>query len=768
MLDSAGKRRLSLVMAALAFCASSAVAETPNPERNAYFGETHLHTSWSPDAWLFGNKLTGPADAYKYARGETIKHPLGYDIKIDTPLDFMGVTDHSEYIGISKMANTPGSFASKLPQVQGLIMTDPNSKEQQQRAFLTMVSLFSQPPIKELMKPEVTGPIWQENISIADAANEPGKFTAFCSYEWTSQTANRNLHRNIFFRDCAKVPVAPYTALDSWHPEELWKWMDAQRKAGNELLAISHNANLSDGWMYPTDVDSMGRPIDAAWAESRMRNERLVEITQMKGQSETHPLLSPNDEFANYAILSVLLGLPATEGRINKLIGSYGRQALKDGLALQDVRGYNPYKFGFGAAADSHNSAAPYRQDNFFGGHAMEDGTAETRLSGHNFAGIDVRYESPAGLTGVWAEENTRASIWDAMHRKETFGVSGPHIKVRFFGGWGYDRDTLASEDWVKRSYQTGVPMGGDLPPLKGKSPSFVLWAIKDPTSGNLDRIQVVKGWTQNGQSFEKIYDVAWAGDRKPGKWTGRIPAIQSTVDIDEATYTNTVGAVELKTVWTDPDFDPSLHAFYYARVLEIPTPRWSTIQARQLGIAPPDVVPPTVQERAWSSPIWYTPDAKARKAAPQGMTVAELNKRGGVALDQASLEKLLVGKAIWLRNNVTGEQFKALYTKEGQSILQHIGSENEVPSLTGNVALAGYRGETTPYQITNGKLVTTLSQASLEITVYKLGDKYYAARSNEFGYANYEFLAKPPVFLNPLGKGETAGGGEDPHPGGA
>ena len=261
---------------------------------------------------------------------------------------------------------------------------------------------------------------------------------------------------------------------------------------------------------------------------------------------------------------------------------------------------------------------------------------------------------------------------------------------------------------------------------------------------------------------------MAWAGDRKPGKWTGRIPAIQSTVDIDEATYTNTVGAVELKTVWTDPDFDPSLHAFYYARVLEIPTPRWSTIQARQLGIAPPDVVPPTVQERAWSSPIWYTPDGKARKAAPQGMTVAALTEQGGVALDQASLEKLLVGKAIWLRNNVTGEQFKALYTKEGQSIVQHIGSENEVPSLTGNVALAGYRGETTPYQITNGKLVTTLSQAPLEITVYKLGDKYYAARSNEFGYANYEFLARPPVFLNPLGKGETAGGGEDPHPGGA
>lgn len=757
-----------LTVLATSVASGLVVAEEKNPERNAYFGETHLHTTWSPDAWLFGNKLAGPADAYKYAKGETIKHPLGFDIKIDTPLDFMGVTDHSEYIGITKSANTPGSPVSKLPQTQGLIMSDPSDKGQQQRAFVTMVSLFAQPPIKALMTPEVTGPIWKENIDIADAANEPGKFTAFCSYEWTSQTNNRNLHRNIFFRDCAKVPVAPYTALDSWHPEDLWKWMDAQRKAGNELLAISHNANLSDGWMYPTDVDSLGRPIDAAWAESRVRNERLVEIKQIKGQSETHPLLSPNDEFANYEIMSVLLGLPGTEGRINKLVGSYTRQALKDGLALQDTRGYNPYKFGFGAAADSHNSAAPYRQDNFFGGHAMEDGTVETRMAGHNFAGIDVRYENPAGLTGVWAEENTRASIWDAMHRKETFGVSGPHIKVRFFGGWEYDKDILGSEDWVKRSYRDGIAMGGDLPPLKGRAPSFVLWAVKDPTSGNLDRIEVVKGWTKNGQSFEKIYDVAWAGDRKPGKWTGRIPAIQSTVDLDDATYTNTVGAVELKTVWTDPDFDPSLHAFYYARVLEIPTPRWTTIQAKQLGIAPPDVVPAVVQERAWSSPIWYTPDAKARKAAPKGLTVAELTKQGGVALDQASLEKLLVGKAVWLRNTVTGDYFKAVYTKDGESILQHIGSEAEIPSLAANPALSGYRGETTPYKITNGKLVTTLSQTPMEVTVYKLGDTYHAARSNEFGYANYELQKKPPQFLHPLGKGEAAGGGADPHPAGA
>jgi hypothetical protein len=422
---------------------------------------------------------------------------------------------------------------------------------------------------------------------------------------------------------------------------------------------------------------------------------------------------------------------------------------------MQDSKGYNPYKFGFGAAADSHNTAAPYRQSNFFGGHAEEDGTAQTRMAGHNFATIDVRYENPAGLTGVWAEENTRASLWDAMYRKETFGVSGPHIKVRFFGGWDYGQGLFANQDWVKRSYAAGVPMGSDLPPKKGAAaPTFVLWAVKDPTSGNLDRIEIIKGWTQNGQSFEKIYDAVWSGDRKPDKWTRRIPPIESTVDIDEATYTNTVGSAELKTVWTDPDFDPSQHAFYYARVLEIPTPRWTTIQAKQLGIAPPDVVPATVQERAWSSPIWYAPSDAARKAAPQGTTVAALTRKGAVALDEAKLKELLVGKAVWLRNDVTGGQFKMSFTTDGQAAVVHIGSQATLPSGFGNVAANGYQGVTTPYSIENGKLVTTLSQQPMEVAVYKMGDTYYAARSNEFGYANYEILPKAPQFLNPLGKG--------------
>jgi hypothetical protein len=736
--------------------AASAFAQEKNPDRNAYFGEEHIHTSWSVDAWLMGNRLTGPDDALKYAQGQTIKHPLGYDIKIDTPMDFMGVTDHSEYVGVTKEANTPGSALSKLPAAQPLILKDPNDQADITKTFNYLVNMLNGPPVKALMSPEVAGSIWKENVKIADENNHPGKFTAFCSYEYTSAPDNRNLHRNIFFRDCAHVPAMPYSALDSWHPEDLWKWMDAQRKAGNELLAISHNANVSDGWMYPVDLDSFGRPIDAAWAASRDRNERLVEIKQIKGQSETHPLLSPNDEFANYEIFSGLLGAPPTVGRVDRIQGSFGRQALKDGIAMQDTRGYNPYKFGMAAGSDSHNTGSPYRQDNFYGGHAQIDGTVERRMAGvMAFGTIDVRLENPGGLTGVWAEENTRESIWDAMYRKETFGTSGVHVKVRFFGGWGYNKNIFDAQDWVHQSYGSGVPMGADLPPMTGTgpgvAPTFVVWAVKDPTSANLDRIQIIKGWTKNGQSFEKIFDVAWSGDRKPDKWTGRVPAIKSTVDMQNATYTNDVGSTELKTVWTDPEFDASLHAFYYARVLEIPTPRWTFMQAVKAGIPPPDVVPLTGQERAWSSPIWYTPSADARKNAPAGMTVADLKAKGATALGDAQLKALIVGKAFWVRNNATGEQFSVAYTTEGNSNLWHVSSGSTLPSYVGNPIRNGYQGVTTPYKIEGGKVVTNISQAPYAVTIYKLGDTYYGARSNEFGYVNYEIIPSPQFVQNPL-----------------
>jgi hypothetical protein len=567
----------------------------------------------------------------------------------------------------------------------------------------------------------------------------------------------RNLHRNVFFRACDKVPPYPFSALDSKLPTELWSWMDAQRKAGNELLAISHNANVSDGWMYPVDVDdTTGRPIDAAWAAARDRNERLVEIKQGKGQSETHPLLSPNDEFAGYELYEAILGLPADVGRIDRITGSYGRQALKDGLTMQDLKGYNPYKFGMAGGSDSHNTGSPYRQDNFFGLHADADGSVERRFAGVLIGGtMDVRLENPGGLTGVWAEENTRASLWDAMYRKETFGVSGPRIKVRFFGGWGYGKEIANAGDWVKRSYAGGVAMGSDLPPMptggKGTAPSFVVWAVKDPASASLDRIQVVKGWTQKGQSFEKVFDAAWSGERKADKWSGRVQAIRSTVDLEKATYTNDLGSTELKAVWTDPEFDAGLHAFYYARVLEIPTPRWTLIQAVEAGLPPPDVVPLTGQERAWSSPIWYAPSADARKGAPAGMTVGELKQKGASVLNDAQLKAMIVGKAFWMRNNVTGEEFSQSFTEEGQTVVFRIGTGAVVPSGFGNVMRDGYQATTSSYEIEDGQLVIPVSQEPYAFTFYRLGSTTYAARSNEFGYANYEIIPAAQIASNPL-----------------
>ncbi len=746
-----------------------------NPERDAYFGETHVHTSWSLDAFAIGNTLTTPGDAYKYFKGEPIKHPLGYDVKIDTPLDWAGVTDHSEYAGVVQLAQEPSSPVSKIPQAAPLVLKAKTKEEMERVALYAINTLVSGPPVKALMVPEIAGSVWKRNVALADEANEPGKFTAFCSYEWTSMPNNMNLHRNIFFKECAKVPAMPFSALDSFHPVDLWEWMDGQRKGGNELLAISHNANLSDGRMFPTEVDTKGRPIDAAYAASRTRNEPLIEIKQLKGTSETHPLLSPTDEFASFEIMSILLGNPP--GRIPHVVGSYARQGLKDGLALEDSKGFNPFKFGFGAAADSHNTAVPYRQDNFFGGHSFTDGTIEARMSGTLVGGMfDARLEGTAGLTGVWAEENTRASLFEGMQRKETFAVTGPHIQVRFFGGWEYGPDAVKAKDWVKTGYAKGVPMGGDLPPASAKVPTFLVWAAKDPTSGNLDRIQIVKGWAKNGQSFEKIFDVVWAGDRKPDKWTGVVPPIGSTVDVENATYTNKIGSVELKTVWTDPEFDPALHAFYYARVLEIPTPRWTTIQAKQLGIAPPDVVAATLQDRAWSSPIWYTPSAEARKAAPRGATVAELKKQGAVALNDAQLKALIEAKSIWFQNTVTGEKTEIIYgalgkgpatkpltpsdpgyvtqrfpANQGQFQVRYVGKQVAVPSLTGDTPDASYLGTSRTYNIAGGKIVTELVGTPIEISVYKLGDKYLGARSNEFGFANYEIV--PAVAqLSPLG----------------
>ena len=576
-----------------------------NPEREAYFGQTHSHTSWSVDAYVIGNTITGPEEAYRFSLGEPIRHPGGFDVKLVKPLDFQGVTDHSEYIGMIRLANDPNSPISKLPVAEKLKV---RNKDDIAKVFGFIVgSLVKQEPIKELLDPKLQRTVWEQVISIADKYYQPGKFTTFVAYEWTSAPANQNMHRNVFFRDSKHVAEIPFSAIDSLYAEDLWAWMDTQRAAGNELLAISHNGNLSNGLMFPTEKDGKGRPIDAAWAKERLTNEPLTEIHQIKGTSETTPQLSPNDEFADFENMSFLIGVNNSTSNPH---GSYVREAYENGLAMEVAKGYNPYKFGLVGASDSHNTVVAYTSSNFFGEHGQLDVDAKARMANTVESGMSIVKTSTSGLAGVWAESNTRESIYDSMKRKEVFGTDGVRIKVRLFGGWNYAEGTMKTADWVKTGYANGVPMGGDLPASDGKkAPTFLVWAQKDPDDANLDRVQIIKGWTKDGKLFEKVYDVAWSGDRKPGK-DGNVPAVGNTVDVATGKYTNTIGAPELKTEWKDPDFEAGVHAFYYARALQIPTPRWSTLDAVKLKMKPLDNVPTTIQDRAWSSPIWYNPGA--------------------------------------------------------------------------------------------------------------------------------------------------------------
>ena len=725
---------IGLAVGATVALAILPAAAQKNPLREAYFGETHVHTSWSFDAYVFGNTKTGPEDAYKFAMGEPIEHPAGYQVKITRPLDFMAVTDHAEYAGTVRLANDPDSEISKLPVAEKLKVKD---KEDIDRVYLFLgVSIMKKKPIQELNSPDVAGSVWKQVVAIADKYYRPGKFTTFAAYEWSSTPQNRNLHRNLIFKDTKKVPEVPFSSIDSDHPEDLWNWMDTQRRAGVELLAISHNANLSDGIMFPLEVDSKGRPIDEAWAQERVNNEPLSEIHQLKGTSETNPQLSPNDEFANYELLNYLLG---GAERAPKIHGSYIREAYESGLAMQDTRGYNPYKFGVVGASDSHNTASGYSQSDYFGGHGLLDATPEARLSGKKETGLTMDRLSTAGLGGVWAEENTREAIFAAMQRKETFGTSGVRIKVRLFGGWEFTPEMLTEKTWVKTGYEKGVPMGSDLPAAKGKAPSFIVWAVKDPDDANLDRIQIIKGWTKHGQIFEKVYDVVWSGDRVPDPSTGKVPAVGNTVDVKNATYENSIGAVELKKVWTDPEFDSSLNSFYYARVLQIPTPRWTTYDAKKLGVPPPSDLPPTVQERAWTSPIWFSPTEEARKTSEPGLTVADLKQKGAVALEDAELKDLTVGKTISVRNTVTGQRFDIFYGTDGRRLIMSVDGKPVPPTQVGDVLHSGELGSPAQYEIRDGQLITTLEGTPFAAIVYKTDDKYVAARSNEFGYANYE-----------------------------
>ena len=584
------------------------------------FGDTHLHTGFSMDAGAAGARLT-PSDAYRFARGEEITASSNQPVKLSRPLDFLVVADHSDGMGFFPLLM--GGDPTLLGTEKGKQWYDQIKGGKGADAAFDIIQAFSgakMPNGFPLPGTKAFRSAWQETIKAAEAYNEPGRFTAFIGYEWTSNTGGNNLHRNVIFRENgAKASlVEPYTTqkpLGSDNPEDLWKWMAmAEEKTGSEVLAIAHNGNLSNGAMFPT-IEAFGKKIDRNYVETRAKWERLYEVTQMKGDGEAHPFLSPNDEFANFERWDKA-NLAVTQKKTNDMFEfEYARAALKNGLVLEAKLGVNPYKFGMIGSTDAHTGLAAVEEENFFGKVSISEPSPErlhAKFMSNPKIGVQIMdWEvSSSGYAAVWAMENTRAAIFDAMQRRETYATTGPRMLVRFFGGWNYQPEDAHNRMPAAIGYAKGVPMGGDITNApKGKSPTFIAAALKDPIGANLDRIQIIKGWVdKDGKVQEKIYDVAVSGGRKI-EADGRCKTpVGSTVDVANATWTNTIGAPELITVWKDPDFDPSLKAFYYARVIEIPTPRWTAYDAKRFGVKPLDGTAMTLQERAYTSPIWYTP----------------------------------------------------------------------------------------------------------------------------------------------------------------
>jgi hypothetical protein len=585
-----------------------------------FFGDTHLHTSFSMDAGAFGARLP-PREAYRFARGEQVVSNTGQPVKLSRPLDFLVVTDHSDNMGFF-----PDLFAGKpdlLADPTGRKWYDMIKSGKGADAAIEIIVAFSHGTFpKDLMYFPGTRAYrsaWQETIAAAEHFNDPGRFTAFIGYEWTSNTGGNNLHRNVVFRDngdkASQVePFTVYPPFGSDNPVELWKWMDAyEKKTGGSVLAIAHNGNLSNGTMFPV-VEAFGKRLDRDYAEQRAKWERLYEATQTKGTGESHPLLSPNDEFAAFEIWDKgnLDGSVAKKREMLEF--EYVRSAYKNGLKLERQLGTNPYKFGLVSGSDAHTGLTAMEEDSFFGKTVPQEPSPH-RMSATfiNNAATGVKIMDwevgSSGYAAVWAKENSRASIWDAMQRKETYSTTGTRMIVRLFGGWDFDAKDADNRLPAQVGYTKGVPMGGDLQAAPvGKVPTFLVAALKDPIGANLDRYQIIKGWLdRDGNVHEKIYDVAWSGDRRPGG-DGKLPSVGSTVDVANATWANTIGAPELITVWKDPDFDSSQPAFYYGRVIEIPTPRWTAYDAKRYGVAPLPGTAMTITERAYTSPVWYTP----------------------------------------------------------------------------------------------------------------------------------------------------------------
>ena len=585
-----------------------------------YWGDTHLHTSYSTDAGMFGNTL-GPEEAYRFARGEEVLTAHGLRTRLIRPLDFLVVADHAENLGLAPFIaeSNPELLKSEWGRMVHDLVKEGNSREAFQTWIRDAVTAGKDP----INNPKMSRTVWDRQIAFAEKYNDPGRFTALIGFEWTSiatQQAPGNLHRVVIFKDGRDrvEKVLPFTTFDSIDPEALWDYMASyEESTGGSVLAIAHNGNVSNGQMFPVNRLN-GQPVDREYVETRSRFEPLYEVTQIKGDGEAHPFLSPNDEFADYGTWdkSDIAGFKPKEDWMLKY--EYARSALQIGMQLEQKLGVNPYKFGMVGSTDAHTSLATTREENFFGKAPHLEPSADRwehviigslagdpKLSSYSYESIG------AGLAAVWARENTREALFDAMQKKETYATTGTRITVRFFGGWDYGEDEVYRPDAVAIGYRKGVPMGGDLKkkPTGKKAPMFMVGALKDTWSGNLDRIQIIKGWIDDkGERQEKVYDVAVSDDRKIGKDGRCRTPVGNTVDVADASYLNNIGDAELRAVWTDPDFNPRHQAFYYARVLEIPTPTWQAYDAKFYGVKMPKDVPMSGQERAYTSPIWYTP----------------------------------------------------------------------------------------------------------------------------------------------------------------
>jgi hypothetical protein len=587
-------------------------SESSNPLNNLYWGDTHLHTNLSPDAYVQRNVTSSPDDAFQFAKGAPVIDALSRaKVQIETPLDFLVVTDHAEYSGITKMIwdGNEQLMATDIGKRFSEMIGDGKGTD----VFFELIgSVNSNVPFEELVSENLRGSVWSDVADTADRHNDPGKFTAFIGWEWSSMPGGQNLHRIVFLPEGADVAkqFVPFSAFDSDVETKFWAWLDeTSERTGAEFVAIPHNGNISNELMFPL-TDRAGNPISVDYANTRMRWEPVMEITQIKGDSETHPALSPDDEFADFETYehTFEMGHGDKEEAPDHRQGSYVRAGLKRGLEFDEKIGANPFKYGLIGSTDAHTGFASAEEDNFWGKFSLDaipDNKQDTELTPGTY-GWDM---SASGLAAVWAPENTRQAITDAFKRREVYGTSGPRITLRFFGGFDFTAADADARNIAEVGYAKGVPMGSDLSTSSGSAPSFLIHAARDPRTANLDRIQIVKGYlAAEGAAQEQVYDVAWSDDRNLDA-DGKLPAVGNSVDLSTGLVANDIGAAQLATVWTDPDFDPARKAFYYVRVLQIPTPRNSTYDAIALGIDPAETGKSiTIQERAYSSPIWYTP----------------------------------------------------------------------------------------------------------------------------------------------------------------